>query len=203
MLVQLLALPDVVDARIVHLVRLAHGPIVRASHRSVLGLAGGLLIVGATHVLAREVVRMVECAALRLGVQQATQLSRWRTVLADDFQLDFAMDEAVRSIARQLRAHASHCALALRLLRHALLSVGIEVLRRYMLNVGVRRWNRLNNALGKRVLAGWRPTLQLLVIQEHRLRILVLLAADYTILYLSHARTAHGIELVDLYLGWI
>ena len=113
------------------------------------------------------------------------------------------MDEAVRSIARELRAHASHCALALRLLRHALLPVGIEVLRRYMLNVGVRRWNRLNNALGKRVLAGWRPTLQLLVIQEHRLRILVLLAADYTILHLSHARTAHGIELVDLYLGWI
>ena len=55
------------------------------------------------------------------------------------------MDEAARRIAGQVRAHASHGALALRLLCHARLRVRIELLR--VLHVGWRRWDLLDDAL--------------------------------------------------------
>ena len=68
MLVQLLALPDIVDARVIHLVCLADGPIIRAGNRGVLRLVCRFMVVRAANVLARQVLRVIEGTALSLCV---------------------------------------------------------------------------------------------------------------------------------------
>lgn len=71
---QLLALPDVVYACVIHLICLADRPVVRARHRCVLRLVRRLMIVRAAHVLARQVLGLIERASLGLSVQQSAQL---------------------------------------------------------------------------------------------------------------------------------
>lgn len=110
------------------------------------------------------------------------------------------MDETARCIAREVRAHTSHCALALWLLRHALLGVRIKVLR-VLAHSSLRRRDLLNDALRERMLAGGlASSVQLLLVEEHGLGVLVLLASRDICLLLAHARAAHGVELVDLHL---
>ena len=115
------------------------------------------MVVRAAHVLARQVLRVVEGATLSLSVQQATQLGGRRAVLADDLQLDLAVDEAGRCVAGEMSARASHCALALRLLRQTLLRIPIEILR-MLTHIDLRRRDLLNDALRERMLARWLPS---------------------------------------------
>ena len=109
-------------------------------------------MIGAAHVLTRQVLRLIEGTALSLSVQQSTQLCRRRTILTDYLQLNLAVDEAARGVAGEVRAHASHRALALRLLCHTLLRVCIEVLR-VLAHIGLRRRDLLNDALRERMLS--------------------------------------------------
>ena len=65
MLMHLLALPDIVDARIINLLSLADGPTIRAAgHRRVLLFADEFLIVCAIHSMMVQILRLVEATTL-------------------------------------------------------------------------------------------------------------------------------------------
>lgn len=113
------------------------------------------------------------------------------------------MHDTARSIAREMCAHTTHRALALRLLRHTLLRVGVEFLR-VLDHVRLGRRDLLDDTLREGVLAsGLTASVKLLFVKQDRLGVMMLLVGSHVGLRLVHARTADSVEFMNLHLGWL